>query len=92
MIKWNYASVDLSTDSTTVNAAASLVLGVIVTEALSAHACPIKDGSTTVLTIPASAAIGDSYSLEGVIFQTSLVVDPDNAATGRITVIYRASA
>ena len=92
MIKWDYASVDLSTDSTTVNSGAALVLGAIVTEAMSAHDCPIKDGSTTVLVIPASSAVGGSFSLEGVRFNTSLVVDPDNAATGRITVIYKASA
>jgi len=91
VVKWSYASVDLATNSTTVNAATSLVWGVIVTTALSAHVCEIKDGSTVVLAIPASAAIGDTFTFDAVIFATSLVVDPDDAATGRITVIYKAS-
>lgn len=90
MVKWDYASVDLSTNSTTVHSGSAWVLGAIVTEALSAHDCPILDGSTTVLTIPASASVGQAFSLEGVRFGTSLIVNPDDAATGRITIIYKA--
>ena len=87
--EWKYASVDLSTDSTTVEPAPCLVKGAIVTTALSAHACPIKDSTTSVCAFPPSAAVGDTIDLEGVRFETSLVVDPDDAAAGVITVFYR---
>lgn len=88
--EWRYASVDLANDITTITAVPCLVKGAYVTTALSAQDCPIKDGTTTVYSIPASSAVG--YSLideDGCRFETSLIVDPDNAATGVITVFYR---
>jgi hypothetical protein len=88
--EWKYASVDLATNSTTVLDKPALVFGWEVTEALSANACPIKDSSTTVLTVPASSAVGASHFIDGgVRFETSLVVDPDDAGTGTLTVFYR---
>lgn len=83
-----YAVVDVATDSTTVRTGAVRVWGIVVNTALSAHALPILDGSTTVYTVPASAAAGAFYELFGVVFNTSLIVDPNDAATGNITVIY----
>jgi hypothetical protein len=88
--EWRYASVDLANDVTTITAVPCLVKGAIVTTALSAQPCPIMDGTTPVYTLPASSAVG--YTLmdeDGCRFETSLVVDPDNAATGVITVFYR---
>lgn len=91
MPEWKYASVDLATDSTTVLSKPALMFGWEVTTGLSANACPIKDDTATVMTIPASSAAGASHFVEGgVRFETSLVVDPDNAGTGTITVYYRA--
>ena len=89
--EWKYASVDLSTDITTIEAVPCLVKGAIVTTALSAHACPVKDSTTTVWAFPASAQIGDSIdgTDNGVRFETSLIVDPDDSATGNITITYR---
>lgn len=84
-----YAVVDVSTDSTTVYTGRVEVVGVVVNTALSAHALPIKDGTTTVFTLPASAAAGSSYALHNTVFNTSLVVDPDDLATGNVTVVYR---
>lgn len=92
MIKWKKTSVDLSTNSTTLNTGQTLFLGIVVTEALSAHPCYIKDGTEIALTIPASSPVGETLSLEGAIFETSLIIDPDDAATGRITVLYKPSA
>lgn len=91
MTEWRYASVDLSNDVTTITAVPCLVGGAIVTTALSAHACPIQDATTPVLTLPASSAVGTMISFDpnGVRFETSLVVDPDNAATGVISVFYK---
>jgi hypothetical protein len=56
---------------------------------LSAHACPIKDNTTTIASLAASSAVGTTLNFEtGIPFATSLIVDPDDAATGTITVIY----
>jgi len=87
--EWRYASVDLSNDVTTITAVPCLVLGAKVTTTMSAHVCPIKDDTATVFSIPASSVVGYSDSVEGTRFETSLVVDPDNAATGVITVFYK---
>lgn len=83
-----YAVVDLSTDLTTVYNGPCIVVGAQVQVALSAHACPIKDGGTTVFSIPASAAAAATYDYMNANFLTSLVVDPDNSGTGTIAIMY----
>ena len=85
----DYAVVPVADDTTTVYTGACMIYGVYINTVLSAQVLPIKDGTTTVVTIPASAAAGAHYPLPGIRFETSLIVDPDNAATGNITVAYR---
>ena len=85
----DYAVVPIADDLTTVYSGACMIYGVYINTVLSAQVLPIKDGTTTVITIPASAAAGAHYPLPGIRFETSLVVDPDNVATGNITVAYR---
>jgi len=78
-----------SDDSTPVYAGAAVVRGFWVNATFSAHACEIKNGSTTVFTIPASTAPG-WYPLGDVVFNDSLVYDPDNAASaGSVTFVYK---
>jgi len=85
----HYAVVDVSDNSTTVVDGPAILYGVHVNTALSAHALPIKDGSVSVVSLAASSAIGVNVDLgEGIIFETSLIVDPNDAATGSITVTY----
>lgn len=84
-----YAVVTVDDDSTTVVTGPCTLHGVYVNTVLSAHVCPIKDGSTTVVSLPASLAAGSSIVYPGIKFETSLVVDPDNSATGSITIAYR---
>lgn len=84
-----YAVVDVADDSTTVYNGPAVLAGVYVNTGLSAHALPIADGSTTVVTIPASASAGAMYTFPGIKFATSLVVDPNDSATGSVTVVYR---
>jgi len=88
--EWNYTVVDLSTDSTTVYTGKCILHGIIVSVALSAHLTLIKDNTTTVAGLPASAAAG--YTLNGFDMRilTSLIIDPDNAGTGTITVVWKA--
>ena len=83
-----YAVVDVSVNSTTVYTGPCLLYGVYVNTALSAQALPIADGSTTVVSIAASAAVGTNITFPGIKFDTSLVVDPNDAATGSVTVAY----
>ena len=84
-----YAVVDVETASTTVFSGPCLLFGVYVNEALSAHALPIKDSSTTVVTIAASSAAGTNTTFPGIRFETSLVVDPDDSGDGSVTIAYR---
>lgn len=88
----NATVVDLSADSTTVYAGPAFLMGVYVDVVLSAHACPIKDGTSTILNIPASTAVG-AFSIGNsgcaIKFNTSLIIDPDNAATGTVVVYWR---
>lgn len=85
----DYAVVDVGDNSTTVYTGACMLYGVYVNTVLSAHVCPIKDGATAVVSLVASAAAGTSILYPGIRFETSLVVDPDDAATGGIVVAYR---
>lgn len=84
------AEIDWEDNSTTVYNGPCILAGIFVTEASSAHTCVIKDGSTTVLTLPVSIAVGTSYIYPGIKFSTSLVADPDDAATaGKAVFLYR---
>jgi hypothetical protein len=86
----DYAVVNVADNTTTVYNGPCLYFGASVTTVLSAHALPVVDGSNTVDSFAASAAVGTSHIfLHGVRFNTSLIVNPDDAATGAITVFYR---
>lgn len=86
----NYTVVDVATDSTTVSSAPARLHKIYVNTALSANALPIQDGSTDVFTIPASAAAGSLYDFGGTWFRSSLVVNPNDAGTGNVTVVWSA--
>ena len=88
-MEWDKALVDTSTNITTIINIPALVKGVYINTALSAHTVNIEDGTEATFVIPASAAAGNFYDWEGVRFETSLIVDPDDSSTGSITVLYR---
>lgn len=81
--------VNLTDNSTTVYNGRCLVRSIYVNSDTSAHAIAIKDGSTTVFTVPASTPAGVRFVFGDSHFKTSLVVDPDDAASGSITVTYK---
>jgi len=86
----DYLVVDVAADSTTVYTGKCIYYGCVVTTALSAHALPIMDGSNTIDSFAASAAVGTYHGFNhGVRCSTGLVVDPNNSATGTVTVFYR---
>ena len=86
--EWESAVVDLSTNITTIDTGKCLLRGVSVTTALSAHACPITDGTDTKISIPASSGIG-TWVEGGDHICSALYVDPDDSGTGQVTVIYK---
>jgi hypothetical protein len=85
---WEYAVVDVATDSTTVTSKPARLKSITVTTVLSAHALPIMDGAATVFTIPASAAALTRYEFDGIKFKSSLIIDPNDAATGGLLVAW----
>jgi hypothetical protein len=96
MKPWNYTVIDLSVDTANaVSGGLPAVIGNIwVNAALSAHACPIMDGATTIWSIPASAAATTTTAtafsfLAGTLCATSLIVDSNNSGTGTIVVQWR---
>lgn len=86
----DYAVVDVANNSTTVYTGACIYYGCVVTTVLSAHALPILDGSNTIDSFAASSAVGTYHGFNhGVKCATGIVVDPNDAATGNVTVFYR---
>lgn len=84
-----YTVVDVADNSTTVSSAPAMLYSVHVNTALSAHALPIQDNTTAVFSLAASSAVGTNLSWpKGIPFLTSLVVDPNDAATGSITLVW----
>jgi hypothetical protein len=80
----------LTTDSITISATPVILYGIYVNTAISAHITVIKDNTTAVLSLPASAAAGSMYTFPGIRFETSLICDPDDATTtGNLTFVYR---
>ncbi len=84
-----YFVVDVADDSTTVFTGPCTLQGVYVNTVLSNHVLPVQDGSTTVVSVVALAAAGTSIRYPGIRFETSLIVNPNAAATGSVTVAFR---
>ena len=92
MAEWKTGVVDLSTAITTVSTLPVIVKGVYVNTVLSADACNINNGTSTIFILKASLAAGsviDFAGEEGVLFDTNLIIDPDNSASGNITILYK---
>lgn len=87
--EWNYANVDLSGGDNTAVSYPALVKSVYVNSDLSAHACPIKDGSNSVITLKASLSAGSNIDLFGIQYNEHVLVNPDASATGDITILFK---
>jgi len=86
--EWKYAVVNLADNSTTVSSKPALLHAIYVNTAFSAHQVSVEDAATAVFLLPAGSPIGDKFCFN-TRFETSLIIDPDDAATGNITVMYR---
>jgi hypothetical protein len=85
-----YQIVDLADNSTTVFSGPGVFWGFGVTVATSAHAFEVKDGAVIIHSVLASQPIGaEGEKGFGIRVETSLVIDPNDAATGTIVVYYR---
>ncbi len=92
MAAWTAKVVDIANNITTVATVSVVVRGYHVNTTLSAHPCNIDDGANTIFIIPASTVAGTLVEFateDGVIFNTNLIVDPDDAGTGNITILFR---
>jgi hypothetical protein len=88
-VKWKTARVDVADNSTTVYAGPCRIGKIYVDTVLSAHACPIKDNTTTIGSLVASLAAGSTVTaFEGTVCDSSLVIDPNDAATGMLVIQY----
>ena len=87
----DYFTVDVSANITAVYDGPALLYGVCVNTVLSAQVLPLTDGSggAAVVSLAASSAVGTYVKFPGIHFSTGLYVDPNDAATGSITVFYR---
>ena len=85
-----YSIQDTSTNGPTeIHAEPALLMGVFINTVLSAHTVVLADATTAIVTLPASLAAGTMIDFPGLRFETSLNIDPDDASTGNITVMYR---
>jgi hypothetical protein len=86
-----FATVDMTTNTTTVYTGPVILVGIHVNIALDANACEIEQvAGTSVFTIAASTAAGTNINCFNMRLEKALIVNPaDAAASGQITVVYR---
>jgi hypothetical protein len=90
--EWNSTVIDLATDAAAaVSGGQPAILGAIYVDAvMSAHSCPVLDGAAVLFNLPASLAAGTWIDgCRGMRFETSLVVNSNDAATGTLVVLWR---
>lgn len=90
MPEFLYYVVDVSDNSTEVYGSPGVVRGIYVNATITGGDFVLKDGSTTVFTIPENTPAGTPIPLFDTMFRTSIQADPDDDATGSVTVIYKA--
>lgn len=86
----NATLVDVSNNTYTIHTGSGKVLGFNVETALSAHNNIIADGTSPLAVTTVSLAKGTTvlYPNGGIKFNTSLIVDADDSATGKIIVYW----
>lgn len=89
---WTAKVIDLTVNRITVSTVPVIVKGLYINTTLSAHVCNINNGSETILKVPASYTAGtviDFAGDEGLLFSTNLIIDPDDSASGSLTIFYK---
>ena len=86
----NMTEVDLATnDDVVVSATPAMLVGVYVNAVFSTHAVNILDAAVTKLILSASLAAGTEKDMHNAIFATSLIVNSNDAATGKLVLFWR---
>lgn len=84
-------TVDLATDAdVVVTASPAILLGYRVDTVMSGHVALIKDSATTKLTVGSSTVANYNENCYNSLFSTNITVESDNAATGKLTLFWRA--
>lgn len=87
------ARVDLSDNDTTIYTGDGRLLGYFVSVIGSAHVVPILDAAAEIMSLVATVPVSSVYMPlgppEGIEFLTSLVIDPDDSASGIVTFFYQ---
>ncbi len=86
---WNLDAYTLAGADIAVSPVPTRAGTVHINTALSAHTISIKDGTTVKCVIPASAAAGSEFDGCAGRYDTSLVVSPNAAGTGGISIQWR---
>ena len=81
-------AVDLSANSTAVYAGPCILVGMVCANDISAHDVLVLDGAATVAGAAASSPAGTSIDCFDMPIDTSLTVDPNDSATGILTVMF----
>ena len=86
-----YTIVDADDNSTTVFTGPCVLYGLVVTTVLTGTTdFLVQDGATNVVAVLDNAeASGVAKNYAGIRCDTSLICNPDDTATGRVTVIWR---
>lgn len=87
----NVTEVDLSTDAdVVVTSSPAILLGIAVSVVMSAHAAIIKDGTTAKVNLAASTAAGVNLDTHCASFATSITVESNDSATGKLLIMWSA--
>lgn len=86
--EFNSDVVDLSANSTVLSTKTSILRGVHVKTTMTGAACTISDGATAKFTVPALSVAGTWIPFGDAKMGNGIVIDPDDAGAGELTVIW----
>ena len=82
---------DAETDAdVTISSAPCVLLGIYINAVLSAHAVNVMDAASNKIILPASMAAGTKIDCHSAEFATSLIINSNDSATGKIVFFWRA--
>jgi hypothetical protein len=81
--------VNLADNSTTLSSRKCIVRGIAVNTVMSAHICDVLTGSVHKRYLPSATPAGTWFPFGDVAYPDGIVINPDDAATGEIEVVYK---
>ena len=74
----------------TISSVPCVLLGIYINGVLSAHAVNVMDAASNKIVLPASMAAGTKIDCHSAKFATSLIINSNDSATGKIVFFWRA--